>query len=72
MIIATFVVSALGALLLEAPSLNIMQVWQDPYYRHVTKFSFYQSFLSTLLSVGLAIPVAHALLAVSFPVNVCC
>ncbi len=67
MIIATFVVSALGALLLEAPSLNIMQVWQDPYYRHVTKFSFYQSFLSTLLSVGLAIPVAHALSRREFP-----
>lgn len=60
-LIATFVISALAALLLEAPSLNLMQVWQDPYYRHVTKFSFYQSFLSTLLSVGLAIPVAHAL-----------
>ncbi len=60
-IIAAFVVSALAALLLEAPSLNPLQVWQDPYYRHVTKFSFYQSFLSTLLSVGLAVPVAHAL-----------
>lgn len=59
--IATFVVSALGALLVNAPSLNISQVWSDPYYRHVTKFSFYQSFLSTLLSVGLAIPAAHAL-----------
>ncbi len=33
----------------------------DPYYQHVTKFSFYQAFLSTLLSVGFAIPVAHAL-----------
>ncbi|KGY07998.1 thiamine/thiamine pyrophosphate ABC transporter permease ThiP [Vibrio sinaloensis] len=61
MFIATFVISALAALLIEAPSLNLAQVWQDPYYRHVTKFSFYQSFLSTLLSVGLAIPVAHAL-----------
>lgn len=59
--IAAFVISALAALLIESPSLNPLQVWQDPYYRHVTKFSFYQSFLSTLLSVGLAIPVAHAL-----------
>ena len=65
--IAAFVVSALGALLVAAPSLNIAQVWSDPYYRHVTKFSFYQSFLSTLLSVGLAIPVAHALSRRTFP-----
>ncbi|MBW3697458.1 thiamine/thiamine pyrophosphate ABC transporter permease ThiP [Vibrio sp. T187] len=60
-LIATFVVSSVGALLSNAPSLDISQVWSDPYYWHVTKFSFYQAFLSTLLSVGLAIPVAHAL-----------
>ncbi|MDR9828355.1 thiamine/thiamine pyrophosphate ABC transporter permease ThiP [Vibrio sp. FNV 38] len=59
--IATFVLSALGALLSFAPSLDITQVWHDPYYRHVTQFSFYQASLSTLLSVGLAVPVAHAL-----------
>ncbi|OIQ24682.1 thiamine/thiamine pyrophosphate ABC transporter permease ThiP [uncultured Vibrio sp.] len=61
LIIATFVISALAALLIETPSLDIRQVWGDPYYRHVTKFSFYQAFLSALLSVGFAIPVAHAL-----------
>lgn len=61
MIIAAFVVSAFAALLIQAPTLDVMSVWNDPYYRHVTKFSFYQSFVSTLLSVGLAIPVAHAL-----------
>lgn len=61
MFIATFVFSALAALFMAAPSLNVLQVWQDPYYRHVTQFSFYQSCLSTLLSVGLALPVAHAL-----------
>ena len=61
MCIAAFVFSALAALFMAAPSLNVLQVWQDPYYRHVTQFSFYQSFLSTLLSVGLALPVAHAL-----------
>ncbi|WP_394127973.1 thiamine/thiamine pyrophosphate ABC transporter permease ThiP [Vibrio hepatarius] len=59
--IATFVVSALAALMVNADTLNISLVWNDPYYRHVTKFSFYQSFLSTLLSVGFALPVAHAL-----------
>ncbi|TNY93013.1 thiamine/thiamine pyrophosphate ABC transporter permease ThiP, partial [Vibrio parahaemolyticus] len=61
MIIATFVISALGALIVQAPSLDVSVVWDDPYYQHVTKFSFYQAFLSTLLSVGFAIPVAHAL-----------
>ncbi len=61
MLVATFVVSALYALLTYAPDLNFIQVWQDPYYRHVTQFSFYQASLSTVLSVGFAIPVAHAL-----------
>ncbi|WP_075708929.1 thiamine/thiamine pyrophosphate ABC transporter permease ThiP [Vibrio panuliri] len=61
MVIATFVFSALAALFYVAPSLNVLAVWQDPYYRHVTQFSFYQSFLSTLISVGFALPVAHAL-----------
>ncbi|EJG0782696.1 thiamine/thiamine pyrophosphate ABC transporter permease ThiP [Vibrio parahaemolyticus] len=61
MIIATFVISALGALIVQVPSLDVSVVWDDPYYQHVTKFSFYQAFLSTLLSVGFAIPVAHAL-----------
>ncbi|PRQ61225.1 thiamine/thiamine pyrophosphate ABC transporter permease ThiP [Vibrio sp. V01_P9A10T6] len=61
MLVATFVISALAALLLQAPSLNVMHVWQDPYYRHVTQFSFYQASLSMLLSVGFAVPVAHAL-----------
>ncbi|WP_162063498.1 thiamine/thiamine pyrophosphate ABC transporter permease ThiP [Vibrio taketomensis] len=60
-VIAAFVFSALAALLVAAPSLNLLSVWQDPYYRHVTEFSFYQSFLSTLISVGFALPVAHAL-----------
>lgn len=65
--IATFVISALGALLVNAPTLDVSHVWSDPYYRHVTKFSFYQSFLSTVISVGLAIPVAHALSRRQFP-----
>jgi len=65
-IIAAFIVSALSALLSYAPTLDILSVWHDPYYRHVTKFSFYQSLLSTLLSVGFALPVAHALSRRSF------
>ncbi|MDN3680365.1 thiamine/thiamine pyrophosphate ABC transporter permease ThiP [Vibrio tapetis subsp. quintayensis] len=59
--IALFVIAALSALLLHAPSFDPSYIWSDPYYRHVTQFSFYQAFLSTLLSVGFAIPVAHAI-----------
>jgi len=60
-VVVAFVVSALSALLFYAPDLNVIQVWRDPYYRHVTQFSFYQATLSTLLSVSFAIPVSHAL-----------
>lgn len=60
-IILTFVLSALSALLLYTPDVQLIEFWQDDYYQHVTKFSFYQAFLSMLLSVGLAIPVAHSL-----------
>ncbi|UGA56352.1 thiamine/thiamine pyrophosphate ABC transporter permease ThiP [Vibrio sp. VB16] len=59
--IVVFVTSAFGALISYAPNLDLTQIVSDPYYLHVTKFSFYQAFLSTLLSVGLAIPVAHSL-----------
>lgn len=66
--VATFVLAALAALLWQAPPLNLNLIWQDAYYRHVTQFSFYQAFWSTVLSVGLAIPVAHALSQRRFPV----
>ncbi|WP_428195491.1 thiamine/thiamine pyrophosphate ABC transporter permease ThiP [Aliivibrio kagoshimensis] len=65
--IFVFVGSAITALLLQSPTLDLSAIWFDPYYRHVTTFSFYQSFLSTLLSVGLAIPVSHALSRRTFP-----
>lgn len=66
-VVAAFVLSALSALLWQAPNLNLGQIWGDAYYRHVTWFSFYQALLSTLLSVGLAVPVAHALSRRRFP-----
>ena len=59
--ICLFVVASISALLFYSPGFNPALLWQDAYYRHVTKFSFYQAFLSTILSVGFAIPVAHAL-----------
>ncbi len=60
-IIALFIMSTFTALLIHAPTWSVASIWQEPYYRHVTLFSFYQASLSTLISVGLAIPVAHAL-----------
>ncbi|AGH81153.1 thiamine transporter membrane protein [Psychromonas sp. CNPT3] len=59
--ISFFVAGALIALLAHSTTLNVSALWQDPYYRHITTFSFYQAFLSTLLSVVLAIPISHAL-----------
>ncbi|MGF1768231.1 thiamine/thiamine pyrophosphate ABC transporter permease [Enterovibrio makurazakiensis] len=60
-LIAVLISAALFSLLSQAPSLDVASLWCDPYLQHVTVFSFKQAFLSTLLSVGLAIPVAHAL-----------
>lgn len=60
-VILFFVTSAIGALLLYSPDLDFVDVIVDPYYQHVTYFSFYQALISTLLSVVLAIPVAHSL-----------
>ncbi|MEI6896622.1 MAG: thiamine/thiamine pyrophosphate ABC transporter permease ThiP [Psychromonas sp.] len=56
-----FVLMAVSALLMHAPNLDITAIWSDPYYRYITQFSFYQAFLSTLLSVLVAIPISHAL-----------
>ena len=60
-VILSFVVSAISALFLNSPDIDFGIILNDPYYRHITYFSFYQATLSTLLSVALAIPVAHAL-----------
>ena len=59
--IFVFVAASLAGLLSHSSSFNPAALWFDPYYRHITLFSFYQSLISTLLSVILAIPVAHAL-----------
>ncbi|WP_070963333.1 thiamine/thiamine pyrophosphate ABC transporter permease ThiP [Vibrio sonorensis] len=60
-IIAAFIISALASLIWVSPNMDLGAIWRDPYYRHVTQFSFYQSLLSTILSVGLAVPVSLAL-----------
>ncbi|WP_413692448.1 thiamine/thiamine pyrophosphate ABC transporter permease [Psychromonas sp. KJ10-2] len=64
--IFVFVSMAVGTLLTHSSDLDMSVVWSDPYYQHITKFSLYQAFLSTLLSVLLAIPISHALSRRSF------
>ncbi len=50
-----------GALLGEVPRIDWSVLWQDRYLHAVMRFSLWQASLSTLLSVGLAIPLARAL-----------
>jgi thiamine transport system permease protein len=59
-LIAMAVGGAVTALLGEAGQIDLPAVLSDPYIRRVTLFTFWQALLSTLLSVGLAIPVARA------------
>ncbi|MGL4206902.1 MAG: thiamine/thiamine pyrophosphate ABC transporter permease [Aeromonadaceae bacterium] len=54
------------ALLLKGGS-EPFALWHDPYLRHVIGFSLQQASLSTLLSLGLALPVARALHRRRFP-----
>jgi len=62
-------VCGLGPLLalLHVGGLGAAPLWQDAYLRHVVQFSVLQAGLSTLLSLGLAIPVARALHRRHFP-----
>lgn len=60
-IVVLLIGSALFSLFSQAPSLDIPSLWRDPYLQHVTWFSIKQALLSTLLSVGLSIPIAHAI-----------
>ena len=52
---------SLGALLWQAPGLDVAQLWQEPYLAGVLRFTLWQAGLSTLFSVGLGVPVAIAL-----------
>ncbi len=59
-VLGVTVVATLGALLLTAPA-GWSDVVHDVYLRRVVAFTFWQASLSTLVSVGLALPVARAL-----------
>lgn len=61
LIILLLSLGPLVALLWQAGALAPRTLLADPYLRHVLGFSLWQALLSTLLSLGLAIPVARAL-----------
>lgn len=58
---------AFSALWLNAPEIQWLVLWQDDYLWHVLRFSFWQAFLSAVLAVGPAIPLARALYRRRFP-----
>ncbi|WP_231563200.1 ABC transporter permease subunit, partial [Aeromonas sp. ZOR0002] len=61
LVILLLSIGPLVALLWQAGTLSPRALLGDPYLRHVLGFSLWQALLSTLLSLGLAIPVARAL-----------
>lgn len=71
LIAATLMVAvSLGAFLalwLNAPESDVLSLWNDSYLWHVVRFSFWQAFLSALLSVTPAIFLARALYRRHFP-----
>ncbi|XKE44652.1 thiamine/thiamine pyrophosphate ABC transporter permease [Halomonas organivorans] len=52
---------SLGALLWQARGLHPAMLWEEPWLAAVLRFTLWQASLSTLLSIGLAVPVALAL-----------
>lgn len=63
----TVALAAFLALWWNAPQDDWVAVWQDSYLWHVVRFSFWQAFLSALLSVIPAIFLARALYRRRFP-----
>ena len=61
LVVASFVGIALSALLAGRMTGGILQAFGDPVVRSVLSFTLWQAFLSTLLSVGFALPVVSAL-----------
>lgn len=55
------------ALWFNAPESDLLSLWHDSYLWHVIRFSFWQAFLSALLSVIPAIFLARALYRRRFP-----
>ncbi len=61
LVIGALTLLPLGSMLNEAGTINWYAIASDTYIRRIVSFSFYQATLSTVLSLGLAVPVALAL-----------
>ncbi|MDC0611286.1 thiamine/thiamine pyrophosphate ABC transporter permease [Vibrio sp.] len=66
-LVVAFVALAISTLLSHFSWASLTELWTDAYLRHVTYFSFYQAFISTLLSVVPAVPIAVTLYRRRFP-----
>ena len=66
-LVVAVALAAFLALWWNAPQGDWVAVWQDSYLWHVVRFSFWQAFLSALLSVVPAIFLARALYRRHFP-----
>ena len=66
-LVVAVALAAFLALWWNAPQDDWVAVWQDSYLWHVVRFSFWQAFLSALLSVVPAIFLARALYRRRFP-----
>ena len=66
-LVVAVALAAFLALWWNAPQGNWVAIWQDSYLCHVVRFSFWQAFLSALLSVVPAIFLARALYRRRFP-----
>ena len=66
-LVVAVALAAFLALWWNAPQGDWVAVWQDSYLWHVVRFSFWQAFLSALLSVVPAIFLARALCRRRFP-----
>ncbi|WP_300271176.1 thiamine/thiamine pyrophosphate ABC transporter permease [Halomonas sp.] len=60
-LVAGLGLGSLGALLWQSRELHPAMLWQEPWLAAILRFTLWQATLSTLLVVGLAVPVALAL-----------
>ncbi|PHM39887.1 binding-protein-dependent transport system inner membrane protein [Xenorhabdus mauleonii] len=66
-LLTTVALSAFGVLWLNAPDSDLLEFLHDSYLWHVIRFTFWQAFLSAVLSVIPAIFLARALYRRNFP-----
>ena len=59
--VGALIAAALSGMIAAAGDLDPASVLANPYYRGVIQFTLWQAALSTLLSIGFALPVARAL-----------